>query len=148
MRPLNNLGDLLDPAADRGKTAVVDLADPAAPREWTHGRVHDTSAAVARALLERGHRRGDRIAILAANRAEYLAAYLGAMRAGLVAVPVSIKLPRETVEYVLRDAGASAVFADEAHRAACPEGLPVIDLAGPGFDAFLDPGPFESVHPG
>ena len=102
---------------------------------------------VARALAERGLARGDRVAILSANRAEYLAAYFGIMRAGLVAVPVNFKFPRQTIHFILRDAGAKLVFCDRA----APPGLP----AGPagaccsattgadGFDRFLDPGPFE-----
>jgi len=147
---LDNLGDLLDPEADPGKTALVDLANPSAPRSWSHGEIDGAAAAVARGLVARGHRRGDRIAILSANRAEYLAAYLGAMRGGMVAVPVSFKLPRDAVEYILRDAGASLVFADAERRPACPPDLTVIELDGAGsdgFEAFLDPGPFETVRP-
>src|SRR5262245_10383240 len=147
VRRLDNLGDLLDPAADPAKTALIDLAEPSAPRQWSHGEIDQTAQAVARALVARGHRRDDRIAILAANRAEFLDAYLGTMRAGLVSVPVSFKLPRETVDFVLRDAGASLGFADAERRALCPADLPVVDLDGPGFDAFLDGGAFEAVRP-
>src|SRR5262245_50607360 len=120
MRPLANLGALADPDADPSKTALIDLANPSAPRLWSHGELDAAAAAVARGLLARGTSRGERIAIVSANSAEFLAAYLGAMRAGLVAVPVNFKLPRETVEYVLRDAGASLVFADAERRPVCP----------------------------
>ena len=137
----DNLGDLFDGSADPEKIALIDLAEPSAPREWTHGEIDRAARAVARGLVARGHRRGDRIAILSANRAEYLAAYLGIMRAGMVAVPVSFKLPRDTVHYVLEDAGARLVFADAERRAICPPGLPVVELDGAGFAEFLDPGP-------
>jgi long-chain acyl-CoA synthetase len=143
----DNLGDLFDRAADREKIALIDLAEPSAPREWTHGEIDRAARAVARGLVARGHRRGDRIAILSANRAEYLAAYLGTMRAGMVAVPVSFKLPRDTVHYVLEDADVRLVFADAERRAACPAGLPVVELDGAGFAELLDPGPFDTVRP-
>ena len=82
---------------------------------WTGGRIHDRARAVAEALRDRGLRRGDRVAVLAANRAEYLVAVLGIMQAGLVAVPVNVRLPRETVEHVLRDSGARLAFTDSDH---------------------------------
>ena len=105
---------------------------------------------VARGLLARGLVRGERVAILAANRAEYLAAYYGIMRAGLVAVPVNFKFPSALIEIVLRDSGARLVFCDPRRRSDCPADLPVVDFgdAGPqGFTGFLEQGPFTAVSP-
>jgi len=150
MTELQNLGDLLDGRADPATTAVIDLANPADPRSWSHGEIDALGRAVARGLLSRGHRRGDRVAILAANSTEYLAVYLGVMRAGLVAVPVNFKLPRDSVHYIVRDAEASLIFADAERRHACPADLPVIELGSDGrdgLDGFVDPGPFETARP-
>jgi acyl-CoA synthetase (AMP-forming)/AMP-acid ligase II len=144
---LGNLGDLSASSGDPAKMAVIDLAEPALPREWSHGDVDRAACAVARGLVRRGHRRGERIAILAANRAEYLAAYLGTMRAGMVSVPVSFKLPADAIRYVLDDAEVRLIFTDAERRATCPDGVPVVTLDGPDLDAFLDPGPFDTVRP-
>jgi acyl-CoA synthetase (AMP-forming)/AMP-acid ligase II len=147
---LLNLGDLVPRGADPKATALIDCHDDAKPHDYTHGEIDAAANAVARGLVARGGRRGDRIAILSANRAAFLLAYLGTMRAGMVSVPVNFKLPRDTVEYVMRDAGVSMVFADAERLPLCPADLPLVNFDSPaedGFDAFLDPGAFEVVRP-
>jgi long-chain acyl-CoA synthetase len=170
-----NLGDLIVRDRDLSKTAIVDLGGERGPREFTFAQLDATANGVARALGKRGLRRGDRVALLSLNRAEYLAAYYGIMRAGLVAVPVNFKFPRETIHFILRDAGAKLVFCDAPRTADCPDDLPVVCFSSDDlslraqrsnpelqsgllrrfaprndampFDAFLDPGPFEAVAP-
>jgi acyl-CoA synthetase (AMP-forming)/AMP-acid ligase II len=145
-----NLGDLIRRERDLDKVAVIDLGGEDAPREFTYRRLDATANGVARALLARGYQRGERIAILSANRAEFLAAYCGILRAGLVAVPVNFKFPPATIAFILRDAGARFVFCDLPRREDCPADLPLVCFGGAaadGFDAFLDPGPFAAVVP-
>lgn len=147
---LVNLGDLVKRDADPKAIALIDCHDDANPRDYTHGDIDAAANAVARGLIARGGQRGDRMAILAANRAAYLLAYLGTMRAGMVSVPVNFKLPRDTVEYVMRDAGVSMVFADAERLPLCPADLPVVNFDSTGedgFDAFLDFGSFDVVRP-
>ncbi|SDB18493.1 class I adenylate-forming enzyme family protein [Belnapia rosea] len=146
MTGFRNLGALIDPAADAGKTALIDMAGGSA-RHVSYDDLDALSNAVARGLLRRGLQRGDRIGILATNSTEFLAALNGAMRAGLVAVPVNWRFPPATVEYVLGNSGASLVFADAARLAAVPAGLPRVELGGVEWEALLDPGPFEAVTP-
>lgn len=147
---LRNLGDLTDREADPDKVALIDL-QPKGAREYSHGEMDQGAMAVARALVGRGCRHGERIAILSANRAEFLIAYFGIMRAGLVAVPVNFKLPVETAHYIIADCGAVMVFVDGERRASCPETVPIVEFGAAGsggFDRFLDPGRFETVRPG
>ena len=147
-----NFGDVAasTAAADPARIALIDLgAGDAAPRPWSYGALHGAAGAVARALLARGARRGDRVAILGANSAEYYAVFLGAMRAGLVAVPVNWKLPPATIAHVLRDSGASVVFADAERRHAAGGDLRVLELEGIRAPrAAAESVPLESVAPG
>ncbi len=146
-----NLGDLVRRDRDLGKTAVIDLGGEQAPREFSYASLDAMADGVARALLARGLKRGARVAILSANRAEYLACVFGIMRAGLVAVPVNFKFPPATIEFILRDAGAELVFCDPARRADCPADIPVLCYGSDGaesFAGFLDHGPFTAVVPG
>jgi long-chain acyl-CoA synthetase len=141
-----NLGELIDPTRDPDKIALIDLGGEEPSREYSYRQLDAAARGVARALLARGCRRGDRIAILSANRAEYLAALFGIMRAGLIAVPVNFKFPRDTIAFILADAGAKLVFCDALRRADCPPHLAQIGF-GEEFERFLDMGAFESVRP-
>jgi acyl-CoA synthetase (AMP-forming)/AMP-acid ligase II len=150
MATFQNLGDLIRRDCDLDKIAVIDLGGEQPPREFSYRALDEMANGVARALLARGLARGDRVAILSANRAEFIAAYFGIMRAGLVAVPVNFKFPRKTIHFIIQDAGAKLVFCDSARRADCPPDLPVVGFGAQGaesFDAFLDRGPFEAVVP-
>jgi long-chain acyl-CoA synthetase len=107
-----NLGTAVatvDPTA----VALIDLSG-ARPRSFSYSDIDRRSNACARGLLGRGLRRGDRVAILAANCAEYLITFLATMRAGLVSVPVNYRLPAETVNFIAEDADVRLVLCDAA----------------------------------
>ncbi len=142
-----NLGDIFrDHGAGSGH-AVIDLYDPANPREITYRALDESCDAVAGGLSAAGFKPGDRIGILALNRAEYLEVLFGAMRAGCVPVMINAKLPAETVHFILEDCGARVVFADTEFRGLCPQRVRVVEF-GADYADFVRPGRFHSVVPG
>ncbi len=150
MASFSNLGDLIRRDRDPRKVAILDLGGEDGLREFTYGQLDAMANGVARALSRRGLVRGNRVGILSANRTEFIAAYFGIMRAGLVAVPVSFKFPRATIHFILRDAGAKLLFCDRERRGDAPSDIGSVCFGEPaagGFDGFLDPGPFAAVTP-
>ena len=110
-----NLGDLVDRSRDLNRPAIIDLRT-AEPRIWTHIEIDRLANGVASYLTGLGLARGTTVAILSLNRAEYIAAYFGIMRAGFVALPVNTKQPPETIEFVLSDSDSKFAFVDSASR--------------------------------
>src|SRR6266700_4622315 len=150
MPGFENLGDLIERDRDPDKIAIIDLGGENPPREFTYRRLDEIARAVARAVWARGFVRGDRVAIISANRAEYVATLFGIMRAGLVAVPVNFKFPRATIDFIIADSGAKLVFCDPERRLDAPLHLPLVEYGGRddnAFEEFLDVGPFTAITP-
>jgi long-chain acyl-CoA synthetase len=97
----------------------------------TYAELLASSGRVAAWLLEAGRvRSGDRVAILAANDAAWIAAYLGTLRIGAVAVPLDTAYAPHQVATIVRDAGARVLFVsdrlhDVAHEAATLAGASI-----------------------
>src|SRR5262245_336445 len=88
-----NLGLLFAEHATSDRTAITDLRDPERPRHISFRELDTACDACARGLRRSGLKPGDRIGILSTNRIEFVIALLGAMRAGVVPVPINVKLP-------------------------------------------------------
>jgi long-chain acyl-CoA synthetase len=69
---------------------------------------------VAASLQRDGLLAGDAVAICAASSIEYLAVFLGALRAGFTVVPLAPSLKAVELAAMIADAGARLVFADQA----------------------------------
>jgi acyl-CoA synthetase (AMP-forming)/AMP-acid ligase II len=102
--------------------------DPAIIDCRTHGTkysfqdVFELSGAVAQSLRLSGASVGSRIGILSDNRVEYIIAYLGIMRAGMIATPINQRLSPSSVQSIIREVGLDLVFVDRDQRPIVPSG--------------------------
>jgi long-chain acyl-CoA synthetase len=145
-----NLGLLFAEHAGASRTAITDLRDPGQARPVCFRELDASCDACARGLLRAGLEAGDRVGILSLNRVEYVIALFGAMRVGVVPVPINVKLSADTASYILFDSGARLVFAERESKRLVPDGMRVVEFDGSGadgFDAFLDSGSFQAFEP-
>jgi long-chain acyl-CoA synthetase len=126
----DNQGDAISREVPEDAPALIDAGGNGSERRYSYGDLFRMSGAVARGLQRRGLKRGERVAILSANRAEYLFTFFGAMQAGLVAVPVNWKLPAETVGFIVDDSDARLVIGDEERLTLAPDGVPKVSYDG------------------
>ena len=108
------IATLLREAADRHPQfeALVDGA-----QRWTWWQLKDASARIATGLQRLGVNRGDRVALLMANRAEFVLAFYAIAQLGAVAVPVSPRDSPKGIAFILNQCAARTVIAqsDLAH---------------------------------
>jgi long-chain acyl-CoA synthetase len=84
----------------------------------------------AAAFTDLGLRQGDRVGLLLGNSPHFVEACYGALRAGMVAVPLNTDLSAEEIAYILGDAGARALVVGEAFYPTVlgiAEGLPNLE---------------------
>ncbi|MFP1152188.1 acyl-CoA synthetase [Mycobacterium sherrisii] len=78
----------------------------------TFGELYAASQRVAAALHDAGLRRGDGVALVLPNRAEFLEITWGCQLSGLYYTPVNTHFTPDEVAYVIGDSDAKAVFVD------------------------------------
>lgn len=82
--------------------------------ELTYGELDLAVSEVARGLLATDAAPGDSVGILLPNRAEYLLAWFGAARAGLVEVPVNTAYKGQFLDHALRSTGVRILVTEPA----------------------------------
>lgn len=109
------------PAADRVAMIVED--DALGTSSITYGELADRTSRFAQLLRDRGVARGDRVLVRLPNSVDYPIAFLGALKAGAIAVPTSTLLTPGEVRYLLEDSGAKAMVVDAASWGAMSSAL-------------------------
>ena len=92
-------------AAD--KIAIID-----GESRFTYAQLADRCARLVAGLRSLGLRKGDRVAILAANGHAFLETYVGVPAGGLVVVPLNSRHAPPELEYALRDSGSRVLITD------------------------------------
>lgn len=80
----------------------------------TYEELDSSSNSLARALLERGVRRGDRVGIFMNKGCESVISIYGIMKAGAAYVPIDPFAPIERVRFVIEDCGIRHLITNEA----------------------------------
>jgi len=119
MTPLLTIGQMLTvhAALRPHRTGARDLSRSMTFLEWNR-----RSCRLANALLGLGLAKGDRVAVLAYNRVEWLEIYAAVAKAGLVAVPINFRLLGTDIAYIVENCGARA-FVVEAPLVETVEGI-------------------------
>jgi fatty-acyl-CoA synthase len=118
-------------------------------RRFTYRQLEERVNRMASALRALGLEHLDRVAIIAPNTPAMLEAHFGIPAAGLVIVPINVRLNRDEVGYILKHSGAKVLFVDHEFENLVTDGdrgsLEVVRIddtgaAGDPYEAFLASG--------
>jgi acyl-CoA synthetase (AMP-forming)/AMP-acid ligase II len=141
---LQALLTLSEMVATHARLQPARLAARDSRRALTWAQWDERASRLANAMLDGlGLQRGDRVAVLAYNRLEWLEIYAGLARAGLVAVPINFRLMGPEIAYIVGHCEARAIVVQSELRErleGIDGGLPIerhrhVELGGAGRDA-------------
>jgi acyl-CoA synthetase (AMP-forming)/AMP-acid ligase II len=110
-QPITNIGDTIDKSIDLDKIAVIDLSKPW-PDHISYRDLDSLANAVARGLVKKNIKIGDKIAIIANNSIEYAATFFGVLRLGAIPVLINFKLTSNQIRQMLIESESKFVFSD------------------------------------
>jgi long-chain acyl-CoA synthetase len=119
---LDSLLDIIDQAEARygGRFAFGMRSDDGSTEQWTYRELNRRSRIVAWRLRQLGLRPGDRILTWAPSTPGVPAVYFGAMRAGLMLVPLDLTMAAGTIERIVARADARRLVLGEGRDAPDP----------------------------
>jgi 4-hydroxybenzoate-CoA ligase len=103
---------LLDRNVDEGRAGKLAFTDTVS--ELTYGELQKQTRRLANLLRRLGVRREERVAMIMLDTTDFPIVFLGAIRAGVVPVPLNTLLTSEQYAYVLADCRAKVLFISEA----------------------------------
>lgn len=112
MKSYNAVSWLLDRNVEAGRGEKLAYTDTVS--ELTYRALQQQTCRVANMLRRLGVRREERVAMIMLDTVDFPAVFLGAMRAGIVPVPLNTLLTSEQYAYVLADCRARVLFVSEA----------------------------------
>jgi 4-hydroxybenzoate-CoA ligase len=120
----NAVTDLLDRNVAEGRGDKLAFVDPV--RQVTYAELQAGTCRLANSLRRMDIRREERVAMIMLDTVEFPVVFLGAMRSGVIPVPLNTLLTAEQYAYVLADSRARALFVS-------PALLPTIEGILPGL---------------
>jgi 4-hydroxybenzoate-CoA ligase len=121
-----------------GRGERLAFADPW--RRLSYADLADASARFAAGLHAAGIAREQRIALVMLDTVDFPIAFWGALRAGIVPVPVNTLLPADVTGYILGDSRAAALVVSAPLLATLRPALERLDPPGPGRIVVSAPG--------
>src|SRR5882672_3018367 len=111
-REYNFAADILERNLRAGRTHKPAYVDPRG--SWSFGQLADRAARFGQALRELGIRREERILLCLLDTIDWPTAFLGAIKAGVIPIPVNTLMTEDDYRFMLADSRARALVVSAA----------------------------------
>src|SRR5436853_7906343 len=108
MGSYNAAVDMVDRNVAQGRGGKTAFIDPA--RRLTYGELADACARVGPMLARLGLQREDRVAMIMLDTIDFPILFWGAIRAGIIPIPLNTLLTAGQYRYILEDSRAKVLF--------------------------------------
>ena len=111
-KPYNIVYDCVDRhSLKKERVALICLEEKAGKitrQQFTFAQIQERVSDFAKSLK---YPRGARVVVQLPNGIDFIAAFLGSIKAGLIPIPVSPQLTQKELDFIVKDSGAVAIFA-------------------------------------
>lgn len=149
-QPMETLLDLLDDAVARfGDRAAFAIRHEGGETDgWTYAEFARRSKLAALRLRALGLEAGDRVLTWSPSTPELPATYFGAMRAGIVYVPLDLGMSKDAIEGIVRSSGARRLIAGSGRDAPDPKAFGFADFPTTSVEYLGGPPDGDASLPG
>jgi long-chain acyl-CoA synthetase len=147
--PKRTLLDLVDDAVARfgDQPCVAMRLEDGTTSGWTYRELDERSRAAALRLRALGLKPGDRLLTWSPSAPELVATYLGAMRAGIIYVPLDLRMSADAIAGIVETSGAKHLAIGTGRDAPDPAAFGLADFPRTTVDEIATPpdGPLDEV---
>lgn len=139
MSDANVVGELLRSAAAHPERCAVRDVDSG--EEWSYLSLREQTLRAVGAYRQHGMEPGDRVALLMTNSPRYLVAFLGAVAAGLVVVPLNTRLTAQDHAHMVTDSGSRLIVTESRFATTAAELRSLVEVVVEADEASALHGP-------
>lgn len=99
----------------------IAIQDGDSGEKYTYRCFYQAACKGAKTLIQKGVKKGDRVAVLATNELDYVVLFYAAQRVGAILVPINFRLTQREVDHIVTDCDPALIVHQESYTSIIQE---------------------------